>query len=304
MSVAIRIRNGMEVDEYGDGGATEGDVRGSHSDIIEQDGGVVDVEGGYLLVHEAASPGMSVVVDEGIGYIPNDSYEEFNSDSIKFWEAVVGGTTGERTLVIGANSSGQTRIDLACLKIDPSTPPDLNAENIAELIIVQGTPGAGAPAIPAFHLKLAEITVVNGASEIENVSINDTRVQITFKSALLDLPPTNRAFAWFISGTLATGSNQGPRYIVPQDMTIQKVWLRARTAPTGASILIDINKNGSTIWSSQGNRGSISAGQLSGNTEIFNTIELSAGDYLDLDIDQIGSTIAGEDLTVVLECLQ
>ena len=114
----------------------------------------------------------------------------------------------------------------------------------------------------------------------------------------------NRAFAWYIAGTLATGASQGPRYVVPQNMTITKVWLIVRTAPTNAAILIDIHKNGTTIWSTQGNRGTIAAAGTTGNTTTFDTTALSAGDYLDLDIDQIGSGTAGADLCVVLECSQ
>jgi hypothetical protein len=114
----------------------------------------------------------------------------------------------------------------------------------------------------------------------------------------------NRAFAWYVSGTLTTGTNFGPRYVVPQSMTIVKCWLIARTGPSSQAILIDINKNGSTIWSSQGNRGTIASGATTGNTTTFNTTALSAGDYLDFDIDQVGSGTAGVDLTIVLECSQ
>lgn len=114
----------------------------------------------------------------------------------------------------------------------------------------------------------------------------------------------NRAFAFYVSGTLVAGTNNGPRYIVPQTMTIVKVWLIARTGPTGQAILIDINKNGTTIWTSQGNRGTIAAGATAGNTTTFDVTALVAGDYLDFDIDQVGSSVAGVDITVVLECSQ
>jgi hypothetical protein len=114
----------------------------------------------------------------------------------------------------------------------------------------------------------------------------------------------NRAFSWYISGTLTTGTNFGARYVAPEAMTITKVWLIVRTAPTGAAILIDINKNGSTIWATQGNRGTIAAAATTGNTTTFDTTALTAGDYLDLDLDQVGSTVAGVDLTVILETTQ
>lgn len=114
----------------------------------------------------------------------------------------------------------------------------------------------------------------------------------------------NRAFAWYVSGTLVTGTNNGPRYVAPQALTIVRIWLIVRTAPTGAAILIDVNINGSTIWSTQANRATIAAAATTGNTTTFNTTALAAGDYLDLDIDQVGSTVAGVDLTVVLETSQ
>lgn len=114
----------------------------------------------------------------------------------------------------------------------------------------------------------------------------------------------NRAFTFYVEGTLTTGTNKGPRYVAPQALTIVKCWLIVRTAPTGANLTIDINKNGSTIWSTQGNRATITAAATSGNTTTFNTTALAAGDYVDLDLDVVGSSVAGVDLTVVLECSQ
>lgn len=184
MSVNVRIRNGI-APNAGNGGATEGDIRGDSTDMISSTGGVVDLAGGQLLVHEATVPAMSVVVDAGVGYIPNSSFDELDSDSVKFWEAVVAGTAGSRTLSIGANSSGSTRIDLICLELDPGDTPDEFASDIATLIVVAGTAGAGVPATPNYHLKLAEVTVINGATEIENADISDTRTQIKFNPALI-----------------------------------------------------------------------------------------------------------------------
>ena len=109
MSVNVRIRNGM-APSAGSGGASEGDIRGVATDIIASSG-VVDLGAGQLLVHQSVSPDMNVIVDAGIGYIPNTSFDSTDSDSVRFWEGVVNGTTGSRTLAIGSNSSGSTRID-------------------------------------------------------------------------------------------------------------------------------------------------------------------------------------------------
>lgn len=181
MGVNIRVRNGMEPAD-GSGGVNEGDLRGVESDIVKITG-AVDLLGGHLLVHQAASPAMTVVVDKGVWYIENDSYDETDFESIRFWEAVVAGTTASRTLAIDSNSSGQTRYDLACIKIDPAEAPDKFGSDISELIIVKGTPGAGVPATPTYYDVLAEIEVINGAVTITDAKITDKRTQVVLNDA-------------------------------------------------------------------------------------------------------------------------
>jgi hypothetical protein len=59
-----------------------------------------------------------------------------------------------------------------------------------------------------------------------------------------------------------------------------------------------VNKNGTTIFTTQANRPTIA---ISGNTDesgVPDVTALADGDYLEVDIDQIGSTVAGSDLTV------
>lgn len=109
-------------------------------------------------------------------------------------------------------------------------------------------------------------------------------------------------FIFTITGTLATGTSKTPIIPVHRDLTIVRAYAVVKTAPTGASIIIDINKNASTIWATQANRLTIVAGATSGNQTSFDTTALLADDSLTLDVDQVGSTIAGTDLTVSLRC--
>lgn len=84
--------------------------------------------------------------------------------------------------------------------------------------------------------------------------------------------------------------------------TITGVRASAGTAPTGASIIVDVNKNGTTIFTTQGNRPTIAiSGNTSGNVTNMDVTTVAAGEYLTVDIDQVGSTIAGADLTVQVE---
>ena len=106
-----------------------------------------------------------------------------------------------------------------------------------------------------------------------------------------------------IQGTLATGTNVVPRIVLPRACTILKVTAYAETAPTGASILIDINKNGTDSIYTGVTRLTIAAAAKAGNTTSFHATNkvLAAEDQLTIDIDQVGSTIAGADFSITIE---
>lgn len=103
-----------------------------------------------------------------------------------------------------------------------------------------------------------------------------------------------------ISGTLAV-STGAMRYYFDGNYTITNVLASVSTAPTGASVIFDVNKNGTTIFSTQGNRPTIAA---SGFTDLSSTPDvttLASGDYITVDIDQIGSSVAGANAVVRIQ---
>lgn len=105
-------------------------------------------------------------------------------------------------------------------------------------------------------------------------------------------------------GAATTGTNKTNVLCVERNGKIVKAFIYAKTAPTGASFIVDINKNGTSIWAStQANRLSLTASSTSGTQTSFDTTAIAEGDLLTIDIDQIGSTIAAQDITVQLFCL-
>jgi hypothetical protein len=82
--------------------------------------------------------------------------------------------------------------------------------------------------------------------------------------------------------------------------TIQGAWASAGTPPTGTDIIVDINKNGSTIFTTQGNRPRVLGGTNGGILTTPNDQSFLDGDYLTVDVDQIGSVTPGADVTVGL----
>jgi len=107
---------------------------------------------------------------------------------------------------------------------------------------------------------------------------------------------TTLSFA--VTGTLTSGTDKAPTILAPCSLTITKVKLVVKTAPTGAAIIVDVNKNGTTIFTTQANRPQIAIGESTGDSGTPDVTALAEGDKLTVDIDQIGSTIAGADLTV------
>lgn len=103
-----------------------------------------------------------------------------------------------------------------------------------------------------------------------------------------------------VPGTLSVGTGRAKFYI-PGPITLGNVRASVGTAPTGADITIDVNKNGTTVFTTQVNRPKIFAGQTLVSTSTPNITEFTTGDYITVDIDTVGSFNPGSDLTVQIE---
>ena len=107
------------------------------------------------------------------------------------------------------------------------------------------------------------------------------------------------AFTFSKVGDLTVAAGKG-RLKVPMAITIVDVTATCNTAPTGAAALFDVNKGGTTIFSTQGNRPTVAAGSQDGSAATPDVTAVAAGDVLTVDIDQIGSSTVGADATVVI----
>ena len=98
--------------------------------------------------------------------------------------------------------------------------------------------------------------------------------------------------------TLSVGAGT-LRLPIDASYTITGVRLTVGTAPTGANLIVDVLKNGSTVFTTSANRPTITAGSNSGGPGAAPDLPtIAAGDYLTINIDQVGSTVAGADLVV------
>ena len=102
---------------------------------------------------------------------------------------------------------------------------------------------------------------------------------------------------FFKGGTQTVATKIGGA-IASQGGSIVDVRAYADTAPTGASLIVDLLINGVSAFVTTANRPTITAGQNASTTLLPDTVALNPGDRLRIDVLQVGSTVAGADLYV------
>lgn len=104
-----------------------------------------------------------------------------------------------------------------------------------------------------------------------------------------------------LPGTVAVGTGKARLYNDSgRTLTILSTRASVGTAPTGASLIVDANLNGTTIFTTQSKRPTIATGTFTDQGEVPDDTTWAAGEYLTFDVDQVGSTIAGAELVVTV----
>jgi len=107
---------------------------------------------------------------------------------------------------------------------------------------------------------------------------------------------------WLMSvpGSLSTGPGAARIYNdLDVSLTIRSVRASVGTSPDGDDIIVDVKRNGVSIFASSGDQPTIPDGeQTSGRVTNLETVNLNPGDHLTVDIDQVGSSTPGADLVV------
>ena len=103
------------------------------------------------------------------------------------------------------------------------------------------------------------------------------------------------------TGTLATYTGDYRWYNdTGRSLSITSARASVGSAPTGSSIIVDVLKNGSTIFTTTSNRPTIAATGNTGLSGAPDVTTIANGEYLTINIAQVGSTTPGADLTVTV----
>lgn len=103
------------------------------------------------------------------------------------------------------------------------------------------------------------------------------KYDFTFSLSVPNLSVSQGAFRWYMK----------------ENMEITNIMASVSTAPVGANVVFDVNKNGTTLFTTQDNRPKILDGEYTSLYNMPDVISLSAGDYLTVDVDEVGTTTAG-----------
>lgn len=184
MSHKVAVINGKKP-LAGVGGVSDSDLSNIAVNFLTN--GVAKLDD-YKVVPQS-TPDMTVKI-VALTSVPSVAYVEKADGSNKYVSALDTTTN----LTITPNSSGNPRIDAIIIKLDLAVTPDNFGGNVATLVVMPGTP-AGSPVAPTDNeiqtyvgagnpfLRLANISVINGAASIDTAQITDTRVWVRNKLA-------------------------------------------------------------------------------------------------------------------------
>lgn len=138
-----------------------------------------------------------------------------------------------------------------------------------------------------------------------NTKIKSSEANANFTN--LSTHGRNVTLQWLFAGTLTTQESIDIKQ-VPDAVTWSRCDIVVGTVPTGASIIVDIERstdNGATwvtIFTGGTNRPVISVSNRAGSTTTVDVPAGTANSHLwRAKVSQVGSTIAGSDLSVMLK---
>jgi hypothetical protein len=127
---------------------------------------------------------------------------------------------------------------------------------------------------------------------IVGTSLVDNLNHIRGRIALLEHEDKQAIYTF--EGTAISGASPIRIYNFVKPRKISKVAVSLSTAPQGQVLIADIHKNGTTIFTNQNARPTVSGGANYGYSTNIQDSVWNVNDYLVAYIDQIGTTVAGE----------
>ena len=202
---------------------------------------------------------------------------------------------------------------IAAIKALFETGDRLTEDNFADLIdaiqeaaqehqhVSGGGAGSGTgDAGPVINLQSGTAANKPGSPAVGDIYIEtDTgKVHFCISAGNWDTLKVWKTIVFTVPGVLKAGTQVAPTIIVDAAMEIDHVYGYVRTPSSVSAVIADVNKNGTSIFTNQGNRVWLVAGDNEDQTDTPGVTSLLKNDRLDIDLDQVDSGGAAADLTV------
>jgi hypothetical protein len=152
---------------------------------------------------------------------------------------------------------------------------------------------------------LDSFTTKNNGDTIDSSHIDALQDAVVAIETALGVNVGNRLAAiptYTFSGTAAVSTDDGPKWFNRTGKTITLTgWdISSTTAPAGADVIADVLKNGTTTFTTTGNRPKLTAAgsQTHATSGAPDTATIADGDYLQVKLVQVGSSTPGSNVTL------
>lgn len=144
-------------------------------------------------------------------------------------------------------------------------------------------------------------TISDFKDSVNSTLTEGNNVELTYNGSTVTIASKYRSCRdRGIFGPVSLGSNNILPIIIPSIGSITNIKAFSKIAPTGSDLIIDILKNGTTIFTSTADRLTIIDSNQNSTIGAYQN-SLSVNDILEIEITQIGSINSGETLTIVIE---
>ena len=177
----------------------------------------------------------------------------------------------------------------------------VSAGAFGQALSAGATPSANIFGTPVIGAGESGASALADLTDVDLTDIQDGDVLVYDSgSGSFSPQPVTKILTLGRSGVL-TATAGTVRLYVPWACTITNVRTMVGTAPVGASLIADLNIDGATAFTTQGNRPTIADGGYTDLDAVPDVTAISANSYLTLDVDQVGSGTAGSDLIMQVE---
>jgi hypothetical protein len=212
------------------------------------------------------------------------------------------GGTGAKTVTVGSTASTSS------LTLQGGTGAVTITQAGGDAITVGQTGGTGTGStlgLPTFTStqRDANLTATNGMMIYNSTEARVQAYQGGAWDTMADTSQVADTMRFVVNGKPTVATTVDGAWIAPRAGSFTRITLYRRTAGGGSSTIVDVNKNGTTLYTTQANRPTVTAAggadQVDATTD-FDVTTFAQDDRIEVDVDQVESGNP-QDVTVIIE---